>query len=345
MVEDFQIPPFRPPWWTPGGHLQTLAGKVLRGLDERDLRRRRIELLDGDFVDIHEEPEPFPRGTPIVVILHGLEGFYRSNYVTTIARELVAKRIRPIRLNFRGCSGEMNRLARFYHAGDTADLDEVLRLLREENPGVQMGAIGFSLGGNVLVKYLGECGGGGPAGLCCAAAVSVPFDLNLGTEQLEEGITGRFYTGYFLRKLRSKVVRKRDVLAEQLEVNRALAARTLREFDDLTTARLHGFRDVHDYYESSSSGPWLPKIRIPTLLLQALDDPFQPLQAPPAEVLEENPFLVDGFTRRGGHVGFVEGSPWKPRFWAEEQAARFLEIGLRQHRLRFTHAPGPADET
>jgi uncharacterized protein len=345
MKEEFQLRPFRAPWWAPGGHLQTLAGKVLRGLERRELRRRRIELSDGDFVDLHEEPQPFPAGTPIVVILHGLEGFYRSNYVTTIAAALAKKRIRPIRLNFRGCSGEMNRLARFYHAGDTADLDEVLRLLREENPGVPMGAIGFSLGGNVLVKYLGECEGGGPAGLCCAAAVSVPFDLNLGTAQLETGITGRFYTGYFLRKLRSKVVQKRNLLDEHLEVERALATRTIRDFDDLTTARLHGFRDVHQYYELSSSGPWLPKIRIPTLLLQALDDPFQPTPAPPAEVLQENPLLVDGFSRRGGHVGFVQGTPWQPVFWAEQEAARFLEIGLRRHRLRFTRATAVADDT
>jgi uncharacterized protein len=325
---EFELPRFEPPWWAPNPHAQTLAGKVLRRLEDRPLRTRRMELPDGDFVDLHEEPEPHPVGSPRVVLLHGLEGCSRANYVTTVARELVAHRIRPIRLNFRGCSGEMNRLARFYHAGDTGDLDYVLKALRDEEPEAPLGAMGFSLGGNVLLKYLGEAGETNPAEVACAVAVSVPFDLAAGARQLEGGGLGRFYTRYFLRKLRRKIRGKRHLLEAHVDTGRALQARSLREFDAVTTARLHGFRDASDYYERASSRPWLGNIRVPTLLLQALDDPFQPLSARPAEVLRENPYLVDGFSSGGGHVGFVRGTPWNPDFWAERQAARFLAAGL-----------------
>jgi len=327
-VIEFEVPRFEPPWWAPNPHAQTLAGKVLRRLEDRSLRTRRMELPDGDFVDLHEEPDPQPAGSPMVVLLHGLEGCSRANYVTTVARELVALRIRPIRLNFRGCSGEMNRLARFYHAGDTGDLDFVLRALRDEEPEAPIGAMGFSLGGNVLLKYLGERGRTNPADVACAVAVSVPFDLAAGARQLEGGGMGRFYTRYFLRKLRRKIHGKRQLLEPFMNTDRALGARSLREFDAVATARLHGFRDVSDYYERASSRQWLGDIRVPTLLLQAMDDPFQPLSARPAEVLRENPYLVDGFSDGGGHVGFVRGTPWKPEFWAERQAARFLAAGL-----------------
>jgi len=318
------VTPFRPAWWLPGGHAQTVGGRFLRRLDRGKLDVERVELPDGDFVDLHESADGLSDDAPLVVILHGLEGSSRANYVTTMARELSAVGVRAVRLNFRGCSGEMNRLPRFYHAGDTADLGAVVNYLRERRPRAAFGAIGFSLGGNVLLKYLGERGSGAATDLNAAVAVSVPFDLSAGTRRLEEPGMSWIYTLYFLRKLRSKTRQKRALLENEVEVEVALRARSVRGFDEAATARLHGFRDAWHYYESSSCYDWVDQIRIPTLLLHSLDDPFLPMDGVPTEAIRTNPCLIDGVTEKGGHVGFIGGSPWRPIFWAEREAARFL---------------------
>ncbi|HUE97561.1 MAG TPA: alpha/beta fold hydrolase, partial [Longimicrobiaceae bacterium] len=249
----YEPEPFRPAWWLPGGHAHTIAGRFIRPLDRGPLRAERLELPDGDFVDLHEGPETLPTDSPIVLILHGLEGCYASNYVATVSRALAAEGIRAIRFNFRGCSGAMNRLARFYHAGETGDLHQVIAAIRERSPAAPLGAVGFSLGGNVLLKYLGERGAEAREGLAAAAAVSVPFDLAAGTRRLEEPGLTRVYMRYFIRKLRRKARAKREVLAPACEVDRAIGARTIRAYDDALTARLHGFRDAWHYYDESSS--------------------------------------------------------------------------------------------
>src|SRR5690606_19398152 len=183
--------PFIPAWWLRGAHAQTVGGRQLRRYDAGPLRSERIELPDGDFIDLHEGPEELPEDAPIALVLHGLEGSSGSNYVSTIARELALRGVRALRMNFRACSGEMNRLARFYHAGDTADLDYLVGVLRDRFPGVPLSAVGFSLGGNVLLKYLGEQGDRAREALRSAAVVSVPFDLVAGTRRLEQGAMGR----------------------------------------------------------------------------------------------------------------------------------------------------------
>ncbi|HEX2191032.1 MAG TPA: hydrolase, partial [Longimicrobiaceae bacterium] len=199
------------------------------------------------------------------------------------------------------------------------------RLLAERWPGAPLGAVGFSLGGNVLLKYLGECG---DAALPRAAvAVSVPFDLAAGAASLERGM-GRLYTGRFLRTLRRKYRDKRELVGDVVDGARVLAARTFREFDDAATAPLHGFRDAAHYYAASSSAGYLHGIRVPTLLLHSADDPFLPAEAIPRAAARENPFITAAFTEHGGHVGFVAGTPWAPEFWAEAEAARFLAARL-----------------
>jgi len=319
---DFRPRPFHPSPWLPGPHAQTLGGKLLRPPARPPLHRVRIETPDQDFLDLDFGPDPGP-GAPVVLVLHGLEGSSRRRYALAAYEALVERGIHPVGLNFRGCSGEPNRRARFYHSGETGDVAFVLEELRRRYRKRPLGALGFSLGGNVLLKLLGE---DRPTGgiLRAAAAISVPFDLEAGARRLEEGVMGTLYTHYFLRMLRRKVRAKRSLLEDRIEVGRGLAASTLERFDDAVTAPLHGFRNAREYYRTSSAGGFLASIRIPTLLLQSRDDPFLPREAIPEGAIDDNPFLVSALTEEGGHVGFVEGPPWSPRFWADEEGARFL---------------------
>jgi predicted alpha/beta-fold hydrolase len=294
--------------------------------------RERVELPDGDFLDLDRTVaaagRPAPADAPLVVILHGLEGSWRSGYVREAQRALARLDLASVVLNFRSCSGAPNRLARFYHSGDTADLGYVLARLEQRFPGRALGAVGFSLGGNVLVKYLGECGAAGrPPGVVAAAAVSVPFDLAAGAAKLEQA-GSRIYAGYLLRKLRRKVRLKAVALDGHVDVGALLRARTLREFDELGTAPLHGFADADDYYRRSSSGPVLDTVAVPTLLVHAADDPFIPAASMPHEAVGRNPHLEARFSADGGHVGFVAGPPWAPRFRAERWAAEHLAARL-----------------
>ncbi len=317
--------PFRPAPGLANPHAQTIGGRWLRPRDPLPLRRERVDTPDGDFLDLDfgEAPEGSwnSSAAPVVVILHGLEGCSQSGYVLQTMRELAARGVRAAALNFRTCGGEPNRLARFYHSGETGDLGFVLRLLAERWPDAPLGAVGFSLGGNVLLKYLGECGEG--ALPRAAVAVSVPFDLAAGAASMERGM-GRVYTARFLRTLRGKFESKRPLIGDAVDGRRVLAARTFREFDDAATAPLHGFRDADHYYAASSSARYLAGIRVPTLLLHSADDPFLPADAVPRAAARDNPFITAAFTEHGGHVGFVAGTPWAPQFWAEAEAARFL---------------------
>ena len=288
------------------------------------LRRERIQLPDQDFLDL-DFSDADPR-LPLVVVLHGLEGSARSTYALEMYRALAIHGIQAVGLNFRSCSGELNRAARLYHSGETSDLVFILKLLGDRFPARPMGAVGFSLGGNVLLKYLGETG---PASqLAAAAAISVPFRLAAGARYLERGFA-RVYRRYLVRKLRRKTVRKAALLPGHISVNRVLAARTFEEFDDAATAPLHGFRDAQDYYARSSSAAYLSTVRVRTLLIHAADDPFLPAEAIPRAAVAQNPALQAEFTDQGGHVGFVSGPPWHPVFWAERRAAQFLALHLQ----------------
>jgi len=296
-----------------------------------------METPDGDFLDFDWGPDP-ERAAPVVAIFHGLEGSSRRRYVLSVARALLARGVRPVAMNFRGCSGEPNRMARFYHSGETGDLTFALELVRRRHPGRPVGAVGFSLGGNALLKLLGERPDGGRGLVQAAASISIPFDLARGSAQLESTLMGHLYARYFLRSLRAKVRAKASLLSEVIDVERALAAPTLREFDDAATAPLHGFRDAAHYYVECSSARFLGGIGVPTVILHSLDDPFLPADAVPVDEIRTNPHLVPAFTERGGHVGFLAGTPWRPTLWAEEEAARFLSWEL----MRRTTDAAPA---
>ena len=314
--------PFRPPWWLRNPHVQTFLGKFTRPRTSLPLERHRIETPDGDFLDLDLAPDPAP-GAPLVVLLHGLEGSTRRGYMSLMFQHLLARGLRGVGMNFRSCGGEPNRVPRLYHSGETDDLAHVVDELRRRHPGRPIGAAGFSLGGNVLLKYLGERGD--RAGIAAGVAVSVPFGLASCAAWLSSGLPGRTYGSHFRRTLQRKIRAMRSLLEGVVDVERGLAARTVFEYDDVLTAPLHGFDGADDYYARADARPHLGRIRVPVLVVHSLDDPFTRPDAFPDAAVSANPHIATAYTDRGGHLGFVEGAlPWRPRFWAEREAASFL---------------------
>jgi uncharacterized protein len=303
-----------------------MSGRFLRRASMA-LRRERIELPDGDFVDLDHAPR-ISDDAPVVLLMHGLEGSARRGYAINVYRELAAHGIAAIGLNFRSCSGEPNRAARLYHSGETTDALYILRLLAARYPNVKRGAIGFSLGGNALLKLLGELQDEGRDLVSAAVAVSVPYDLGAGADALDSTRMGRFYTSVFLKSLVAKAEAKVGMIGNTCDMDRVRAARSFRAFDDAATAPIHGFTGAEDYYTRSSSRWFIEHIRVPTLLIHAADDPFLPADHFPYDVVAANPFVEAIITPHGGHVGFIEGPPWSPRFWAEETGASFLASRL-----------------
>jgi hypothetical protein len=287
------------------------------------LRRERVTTRDGDFVDLDwADPFPSAASAPILLVLHGLEGSARSHSASGLLEGARRRGWRGVALNFRSCSGEMNRLARFYHSGDTGDLDEVVTLLAARHAGTPIGAVGVSLGGNVLLKWLGERGEGAP--LRAAAGISVPFDLAACARVLDRGLPRLLYTSNFMRTLRAKVRAKARAYPGFVDVAAALRARTFAEYDEVVTAPLGGFRDALDYWTRSSSGPYLARIRRPTLVINALDDPFVPRGTLPDPAALAPHVTVD-FPARGGHAAFIDGGwPWRAGSWAERRALDFV---------------------
>lgn len=320
---------YHAPPWLRSAHAQTIGGRLLRRGGGVAFERERLETPDGDFLDLeyaHVSDVALPPDAPLVLELHGLEGSAHSGYAVEVARALASRGVRSVGLNFRSCGPEMNRQPRFYHSGETGDLRLVAAHLQSRHPGIPLGALGFSLGGNVLLKYLGE--EEDRAAFQAAVAISVPYDLAACARELSHG-PARVYAEFFLRSLRAKVRARRDLLAPYCDVDRALAARTFLEFDRAVTAPLHGFRDADEYYKQSSAARWLDRIRTPTLLIHAKDDPIAPAATIPQDQIRANPMLSTAWTDHGGHVGFITGpAPWRARFWAEETGAEFLALHL-----------------
>ncbi len=325
------IPPFRPALGLTNPHVQTIAGKLMRPDLELPLWRERLETPDGDFLDLDFAFDPADAGdpaAPIVVLLHGLEGNARRRYMKHTYRALLRHGLRPVGLNFRGCSGEANRAARAYHSGETGDLRFVLDHLAGRYPDAPRAVLGYSLGGNVALKLLGEEGAEGGANdgrVQAGAAVSVPFDLAAGADALEQSWLGRaIYTRYFLRTLVPKTLAKAELLADRVDLEAVPRARTIREFDDALTAPLHGFDGAADYYERSSSRRFISDIAVPTLVVHSCDDPFLPASAIPDAALDANPAITPLITGTGGHQGYVGGSMLQPDFWVERVVAGWL---------------------
>lgn len=311
-------------WWIPGGHLQTLWGKLFRRQQPAATVAERWDTPDGDFVEVHRLPAA--TGRPRLLLLHGLEGSVRSHYAQGLLNEAARRGWGADLLIFRSCGSELNRTRRFYHSGETTDTSFVLERISREFPASPLAIAGVSLGGNVLLKFLGERGDDLPSQLRAAAAISVPFDLARSAKRVNRGFS-RLYQGFFLSSLRRKAKEKAALFPDLAPVERISGLRTLEDFDDLITGPLHGFRDAQDYYQRSSSLGWLEGIRLRTLLLSAVDDPMLPPEvlAEVREVAQRNQALRLEFVDKGGHAGFVSGSrPWRPFYYAEYRVGEFF---------------------
>ena len=316
---------YTPAWWVPGRHAQTLWGRLFRRTPSVHARLERWITPDDDELEVHRL-DAASRGTPRLILLHGLEGTIRSNYIQGTLALARQRGWAADVLIFRGCGTRMNRQRRIYHSGETSDLQFVVERVVNEDPERPIVLAGFSLGGNVLLKWLGEQGSRLPIQVHGAAAVSVPYDLEAGARQIEHGFS-RIYTYHFLRSLVAKARTKLESYPDLFDETKLRDARSLYDFDDVVTAPVHGFTSAHDYYSRSSSLQFLSAIRTPTLLLSALDDPFMAPETADAvtKVARGNRYLAVEFYQRGGHVGFVSGSvPFRSRYFAEERIVEFL---------------------
>ena len=325
------ISPYRPAAWLPGGHAMTAFAHALgrpRGLSPR---RERWELDDGDFLDVDRHGDP---AAPALVVLHGLEGSSRAPYVRRMAAAAAERGLGAVAVNFRGCSGAPNRLRRLYHSGETSDLARVVARLVAEEPGRPLGVVGFSLGGNVAARWFGERGESLPAEVRGGAVVSAPFDLSRCADAIDAGRgMGWLYRERFLRTLRAKAMARLARFPDlPWDAAAVRACRTFRRYDEVVTAPLHGFAGADDYYRRASSGPLLGAVRRPLLALAAEDDPMVPADVWPRAAEHASAAVTFEVHRRGGHVGFVSGPPWRFSFHAEERAAAFLAEALRPPR-------------
>lgn len=321
---------YSPAWWIPGGHLQTLWGKLFRRQAPAPTVLERWDTPDGDFVELHRLAAA--AGRPRVLLLHGLEGTVRSHYAQGLLNEVARRGWGADLLIFRSCGPELNRTRRFYHSGETTDTAFVLDRICQEFPTSCLAIAGVSLGGNVLLKFLGERGSDLPSQLRVAAAISVPFDLARSSQRINRGFS-RFYQRFFLNSLRRKASEKARRFPDLAPTHKISTLRTLEDFDNLITGPLHGFRNAQDYYTRSSSLPRLKDIRVKTLLLSAVDDPM----LPPAvldevrRAAEQNQALHVEFVQRGGHAGFIAGSwPWRPFYYAEYRVGEFFAEAFKR---------------
>ena len=320
-------PPFRPAWYCLGRHLQSVWGYYLRKRPRIPWRRERWDTPDGDFLDVDfldaDEPD-----APTLLVLHGLEGSADSHYVRGAAARARALGWRTLALNYRSCSGEPNRNPRFYHCGETGDPGFVAGRILERFSGPLVLA-GFSLGGNVLLKWLGERGDGVSARIRGAACISASINPAACAKVLDS-VAGYFYRWHLLSSVKRKAERFVKLHPGLIDIEGVRRARTFHHFDRLVIAPLYGFRDELDYYEKADASPYLPHIRVKTLILAAEDDPIVPPHVFPHDQVAESDWLSGVLVKNGGHVGFVAGgNPRSPAYWAEERAFGFLDDCLR----------------
>lgn len=300
------VEPYTAPAWLPGGHLQTLyTAAFLRGPDIA-YRRERWEWPDGDFVDA-DWIDAKRLDAPVVVLFHGLEGSSQSFYARDLMSVVKQRGWRGVVPHFRGCSGEPNRLPRAYFAGDTAEIEAMLRRVKTAFPDAPLYAVGVSLGGNALLKWLGDTGGNAGKLVKAAASISAPLDMNAAGRALDRGFNRAVYTAHFLTTLKRKALQKAQQYPGLLDATAIEAATTFEEYDTLVTAKLHGYQDAQDYWTRTSSKPGLKNIAVPTLVVNAKNDPFLPASALPTQN-EVSPSVALEQPEEGGHVAFPGGA-------------------------------------
>jgi len=306
---------FTAPGWCNNSHCQTIWPLLARKKLTIAWQRQRLELPDGDFLDLDWQGQQTGI-EPIVLVLHGLEGSSHSHYARAMGHALPQHNFRVVVMNFRGCSGSHNRLTRSYHSGETEDINYVVKNIQKHNPDASIFVIGFSLGGNVLLKWLGEQKTDAP--ITAAVAVSVPFDLGVAADRMTQGLS-RIYQRYFLSSLIPKIVAKNKLIELPVDIQKIRGAKTLREYDNNLTAPLHGFTNAEDYYTRSSCKQFLGDISIPTKIIHARDDPFMTTSIIPKQS-EVSKCVSLNVQDHGGHVGFLG----KQGYWLDQTIPSFF---------------------
>jgi uncharacterized protein len=306
--------PYQAPWWLPGAHLQTIVPAVRGWPHALHYRRERWDTPDQDFIDI-DWIDAAP-DSKLLVVFHGLEGDSQSRYALALASQARVLGWSCAVVHFRGCSGELNRAPRFYHSGDSTEINWVLQRMRQLRPAAALHVAGISLGGNALLKWLSERGSEAASLIASAAAISAPLDLAAGGHALSAGVN-MIYTRMFLNSLKPKCLQKLEQYPRLFDRERMLAARNLYEFDNVVTAPLHGYRDTNDYWARAAAKPGLHAIVVPTLVLNARNDPFMPGHALPRPGEVSRAVTLEQ-PDAGGHVGFHAcatqgGADWLPR--------------------------------
>lgn len=315
---------YQPPLLFGNPHVQTVFPSVFRKVTGVTYVRERVETPDQDFVDVDLSLTGARR---VAIVLHGLEGSSERAYILGMVKALNRAGWDAAALNFRGCSGESNRQLRFYHSGETEDLRTVAEHLHAARGYDSLALVGFSLGGNVILKYLGELGDKARPLIHGAVAVSVPCDLVSGSRVLGKA-SNRLYMKRFLKMLHEKIREKMRAMPGSLNDDGYDQINNFQDFDDRYTAPIFGFENAQDYWVKASSKPFLPAIAVPTLLINSADDPFLAPPCYPEKEATENPHLFLETPHHGGHVGFVSFNSLG-EYWSEHRAAAFLEgIGL-----------------
>ena len=325
---------FRPAMFAANRHIQTLLPTFLRSNISVHYEHQEITLTDGDFLDLAWNRIPAKtENDPIVVIFHGLEGSIDSPYVKGLMRQVAKCGWVVVLMHFRNCSGRMNRAARTYHSGETSDARFLIQWLHDNYPQAPLLAVGYSLGGNMLLKLLGEMQSETP--LHAAVAISVPLLLNVCADQMRTGFS-QIYQYQLLRKMKQKVLAKyrQYDYQELIGLNRSKIRdiKDFWDFDAAFTAPINGFENAQDYYAKSSARQYLASIQKPTLIIQSMDDPFMSPAVIPQEDELSNSVCLE-LSEKGGHVGFVSGYLWKPEFWLEKRVVEYFASHFQHVKL------------
>jgi len=310
---------YNPPFIFRNGHVQTLYPSLFRKVDNVKYRRERIDTPDGDFLDLDWSRIG---SRHLAVISHGLEGNSQRHYIRGMVKALNREHVDALAWNYRGCSGEPNRLLRMYHNGVIDDLHCIVTHAVQTGRYEAIFLLGFSLGGNLSLLYLGKQADNLPVRIRGAVVFSVPCDLTDAARQLDKP-SNAIYMRYFLTSLHLKIKAKQNRFPNALDDTNYHQIRTFKQFDGRYTAPLHGFESAQDYWTRCSSKPWLERINVPTLIVNAADDPFLAGGCYPQRECRRNPLLTLEIPRFGGHVGFVDFNG-QDRYWSEERALRFL---------------------
>jgi len=322
---------YKAPSWLPGGNIQTLYPYFNKPTPLFTYRRERWELEDGDFVDVDWTDGSVD--SPLVIFFHGLEGGSSSHYILSMINELKNHGWHSAVIHFRGCSGAPNRLSRAYHAGDSTEIDWMLRRITHQKQAINsvrpVFVMGVSLGGNALLKWLGEQGERACELVTGAATVSVPLDLAAAGSALDKGFN-QIYTRHFLNTLKNKALDKLEQFPDLFDATALKKCASIYDFDNLVTAPLHGFRDTDDYWQHSSSKQWLPHIKVPTIVINARNDPFMPASVLPDQNEVSSAVTLE-FPEEGGHAGFMQG-PFPGKLdWLPKKILSFFHYQCQYH--------------